>query len=104
MASSGISASATTRARRIERSYCTAPEAIYDHFRAARDLHALEPHALDGLEEIGAARKTRKPRGKNDHVVGADLADETDHAGLAVVPVRQDLRGHQPHQVDDLAA
>src|SRR4029079_2010611 len=99
-----LSERATVTARRMGRSYRTAPDAIYDHFRPSRDLHPLQTTALQRLQQVGAAGQARKPRWKDDHVIRADLADEADHAVLAVTAVGQDLRRHQAHEVDDLSA
>src|SRR5215470_3390144 len=95
---------ATRAARRMRRSYRTPPHAIYDHFRSAGHLHALETHALQRLQEIGPACQPWEPRGENDDVVWTRFADEPDDAVLALTPIRQDLGRDEPHEVDDLPA
>src|SRR5436309_3446108 len=82
------SANAMT-ARVTWKSYRTAREPVHHHFRPAGHLVPLEPHPVDGRQEVAPGRDLRKPGRKDDDEVRAALGHEPEHARLpfpAVAP------------------
>src|SRR5262249_28452365 len=99
-----LSVSARRISRRMNRLYRTALQPIYDHFGATRYFDARQNYAIKRLDQVGPGGQPREPRGKDDHVIRAHLGHEADDPLLTLPPVRQDLRAHQAHEVNDLTA
>src|SRR5438552_1264587 len=93
-----ISASAMT-ARVTWKSYRTAREPVHHHFRPAGDLVPLEPHPVDGRQEVAPGGDLRKPGRKDDDEVRAALGHEPEHARLPFPAVGPDLRRHETHEI-----
>src|SRR5262245_46511244 len=90
-----------TQIRARERSYRAALELIDDHLRRSRHLVARELHTVDRHEDLPARGHGGKPGREDDDELRTLLGEVTGHPLLTLAPVRQDLRSHQPHEVDD---
>src|SRR5437867_3099914 len=88
----------------MPRSYRTPRQAIHDHFRCTRDLVALQAYPVDGFERFRARGHLREPCREDDHVLRTRFLQVPHDSRLPPPSKGNDLRRHEPHQVDDLTA
>ena len=56
-----------------------------------------------GVQQVGPRGEPREPGREDERAVGTDPR-RSEYPLFALAPIRQDLRRHQPHEVDHLAA